>query len=138
MSLFYISLWLTFKKNIIEKLQKLYSLPINLRAGNKLPMLFLKKPLYCPHAKYSLKGLPLTKFTSNSGSTEFKDILPRNISQMITKTVPTSRRIVITYAMKRGILLWIWWKVHGNRDNNMQSSPFNVCDYTYTCQHMHH
>ena len=50
---------------------------------------------------------PLTKFTSNSRSTEFKDILPWNISQMITKTVPISTRIVISYAMKRDIPLWI-------------------------------
>ena len=33
------------KGNIITKLQKLYSLPRNLRTGNKLAMLFLKKPL---------------------------------------------------------------------------------------------
>ena len=57
---------------------------------------------------------PLTKFTSSSRSTKFKDILPWNISQMITKTIPISTRIVITYAMKRGIPLWIWWKVNGN------------------------
>ena len=30
---------------MITKLQKLYSLPRNLRAGNKSPMLFLKRPL---------------------------------------------------------------------------------------------
>ena len=47
---------------------------------------------------------PLTKFTSSSRSTEFKDILPWNISQMITKTIPISTRIVIIYAMKQGIL----------------------------------
>ena len=33
------------KKNMITKLQKLYIPPRNLRAGNKLPILFLKKPL---------------------------------------------------------------------------------------------
>ena len=33
------------KENIIKKLQKLYILPRNLRVGNKLPVLFLKKPL---------------------------------------------------------------------------------------------
>ena len=33
------------KENIITKLQKLYSFPRNLRAGNKSPTLFLKKPL---------------------------------------------------------------------------------------------
>ena len=62
---------------------------------------------------------PLTKFTSSNRSTEFKDILPWNISQMITKTVPISTRVVISNAMKRSIQLWIWWKVNGNWDNNM-------------------
>ena len=62
---------------------------------------------------------PLTKFTSSSRSTEFKDILPWNISQMITKTIPISMRIVISYAVKWGILFWVYWKVNGNWDNNM-------------------
>ena len=49
-----------FKENIITKLQNLYSPPRNLRVGNKLPALFLKKPLCTgdwPCAKYSLKRL---------------------------------------------------------------------------------
>ena len=50
---------------------------------------------------------PLTKLTSSSGSTEFQDILPWYISQMITKTVPINTRTVISYVMKRGIPLWI-------------------------------
>ena len=58
-------------------------------------------------------------FTSSSRSTDFKDTLPWNISQMITKTIPISTRIVITYAVKRGIPLWIWGKVNENWDNNM-------------------
>ena len=49
------------KENIITKLQKLYSLPRNLRAGNKSPALFLKnllaRVIYCPCTKYLLKGL---------------------------------------------------------------------------------
>ena len=45
----------------------------------------------------------LKKFTSSSRSTEFKDI-SCNISQMITKTVPISTRIVISCAMKWGIV----------------------------------
>ena len=45
----------------------------------------------------------LTKFTSRSKSTRFKDILPWNISQVIPKTVPISTRIVKSYAMKWGI-----------------------------------
>ena len=43
---------------------------------------------------------PLTNFTSTSRSTSFKDILPWNISEMITKTIPISTRIIISYAMK--------------------------------------
>ena len=62
---------------------------------------------------------PLTKFTSSSRSTKFKDILPWNISQMITKTILMSTRIVISYAMKWGIPFWISWKVNGNWDSNM-------------------
>ena len=62
---------------------------------------------------------PLTKFTSSSRSTEFKDILLWNISQMIMKTIPISSRIVISYAIKWDILFWVYWKVNGNWDNNM-------------------
>ena len=43
---------------------------------------------------------PLTKLTDSSRSTEFQDILPWNISQMIMKTIPISTRIVISYVMK--------------------------------------
>ena len=69
---------------------------------------------------------PLTKFTSSSRSTELKDILPWNISQMIKKTIPISARIVISNAMKWGILLRIWWKVNGNWDNNMIRNKFRM------------
>ena len=62
---------------------------------------------------------PLTKVTSSSRSTEFKDILPRNISQMITKIIPISTRIVTSHTMKWGFLLWIWWNVNENWENNM-------------------
>ena len=67
---------------------------------------------------YEFKPEPLTKFTSSS-RTEFKDILPRNIFQMITNTILISRRIVISYVMKRGILFWVYWKVNGKWDDNM-------------------
>ena len=40
-------------------------------------------------------------------------------SQMIMKSIPIITRIVISYAVKWGILLWIWWKVNGNWDKNM-------------------
>ena len=60
---------------------------------------------------------PLTKLTS-SRNTEFKDIVPCKISQMITKTVLINTRIVISYAMKWCIPLGIWWKVNVNWDND--------------------
>ena len=62
---------------------------------------------------------PLTKLTSSSRRIEFKDILPWHISQMITKTMPISTRIVISYAMKQVIPFWVYWKVNGNWDNNL-------------------
>ena len=34
------------KENVITKLEKSYSPPRNSRAGNKLPVLFVKKPLH--------------------------------------------------------------------------------------------
>ena len=46
------------------------------------------------------------------------DILPQNISKMITKTITISTRIVTSYAMKQRIPFWVW-KVSGNWDNNM-------------------
>ena len=66
---------------------------------------------------------PLTKFISSSRSTEFKDILLWNMSLMITKIIPITTRIVISYAMERGILFWDGWKVNGNWDNNMIRIP---------------
>ena len=49
----------------------------------------------------------LTKFTSSSRSTDFKDIFPWNISQIIMKTVPISTRIIISYAIIWGVPLLI-------------------------------
>ena len=60
---------------------------------------------------------PITKFTSSNRSTEFRDILPWDISQMITETIPISMRIIISHTMKWGILFWVYWKVTGNWNN---------------------
>ena len=77
----------------------------------RLDMIFSMRDIYI-----NSKLNPLKKFTNSSRSTELKDILPWNISQMIMKTIPISMRIAISYAMKRDIPLWIWWKVNGNWD----------------------
>ena len=47
-----------------------------------------------------------------------------NIFQMITKTVPISTRIVISYVIKRGIPFCVWWKVNGNWDSNIRFSQW--------------
>ena len=57
---------------------------------------------------------PLTKVTSSSRSTKLKDVFPWNFSQIITKTINISKRIIISYIMKWGILFWVWRKVSGN------------------------
>ena len=76
--------------------------------------------IFCMRDRYINSNLnPLTKLNSSSRSTEFKDISPWNISEIVTKTIPISTRIVISSAMKQGILLRIWWKVNGNWANNM-------------------
>ena len=62
---------------------------------------------------------PLAKFISNSRSTEFKDILTWNISQMIRKTILISTRIIISYVMERHISYWFWQKVNGKWENTM-------------------
>ena len=56
---------------------------------------------------------PLTKLTSSTRSTEFKNIRPWNISQII-KSISISTRMVISFAMKQDILLCFYWKVNEN------------------------
>ena len=70
------------------------------------------------------------KVTSSNRSTEFEDILPWNISQMITKIIPISTRMVISYEVKQGTLLWVWQEVSWNWDNNMiQISKWRESQY---------
>ena len=59
----------------------------------------------------------LTKFTSSSRSSVFKNIL--QITEIITNTILISTGIVISYTMKQGIPFWIYWKVSENWDSNM-------------------
>ena len=61
----------------------------------------------------------LRKLTGSSRSTEFIDILPWSISQVITKAVPISTRIFISHALKQCIPIWVWRKVNGNWVNHI-------------------
>ena len=74
--------------------------------------------------------------SKSSRSTEFQDVLPLNISQVITKWIsrcpPTeylsgyhedhsnqNEKSHTHYAMKQGTLFLVYWKVNGNWDKNM-------------------
>ena len=46
-------------------------------------------------------------------------ISSHGISLKWSRSISISTKIVISYAMKRGVPLWIWWKVNGNWDSNM-------------------
>ena len=62
------------------------------------------------------------KFISSSRSTKFNNILPWNISQMTTKVVLISTRIIISYEVKRGIPFWICWKVANEETETITAS----------------
>ena len=59
------------------------------------------------------------KLTSSSRSSKFKDILPWNIFQMITKTIPIKARIVIRYAIEMRNPLLSLAESQWNWENNM-------------------
>ena len=67
---------------------------------------------------------PLTKLTNSSRSTEFKDILQWNISQMI-KDHPSQHKNSQRLCDEIGILFWVYWEVNGNWANNM----IRISDY---------
>ena len=63
-------------------------------------------------------------WTHSQNSLAAAEALSLNISShgtslKLSKTVPISTWIVISYTLKRGILLWVWQKVRGNWYNNM-------------------
>ena len=63
----------------------------------RLDLIFMMRHIYI---KSNLN--PLTVFTSTSRRIELKDI-PWNISRIITKTIPISTKLVISYTMKQDI-----------------------------------
>ena len=70
----------------------------------------------------------LDPLTWNSKSTKLKDILRWNIPQMITKTILINARIVISCAMKSGILFGVLMKVKGNLGKNIRFCQFRGSD----------
>ena len=105
---------------LLVQTKKVISMSYNSSTSSWKPWRWVRlDPIFSMRDIHIISNLnPLTKFPSSSRSTKLKDILPRSISQMITKTIPISTIIVISYAMKWGIPLWISWKVNGNWDNN--------------------
>ena len=80
----------------------------------RLPLIFTMRYIFINSNLHLL-----TNFTISSRSTEFKDILPWYISQIITKIMPISTGVVIRYAMIQNIPFWVSQKVNGNWDNNL-------------------
>ena len=75
----------------------------------------------------SFNLIPLTKFTGSRRSTEFKDILPWNISQMITKNLsndPNQHKNSHVLCDETGhpilYLLESQWKLRKQHDQNLQ------------------
>ena len=72
---------------------------------------------------------PNSEFTSSSRSTEFKDILPRNISQMITKDRPNQHENSHKLCDETGHLvenlMESEWKLRQEHDQNflMEGKP---------------
>ena len=64
----------------------------------RLDLIFIMRDIYID---CNLNALTIS--TSNSRSTKSEDFLLWNISQVITKTISISTRIVISYAVKRGV-----------------------------------
>ena len=60
---------------------------------------------------------------SNRKSTDVKDTLSWNISHVVMKIVPISKKIVISFAMERGIPFWVLRKFKENWENNMTRVP---------------
>ena len=90
--------------------------PENHEDEKSLPLIHLVRNIYI-----NSNLNPLAKFTSSSRSTEFKDTLSCNISQMIMKTISISIRIVISYAMKQAScfeFIGKLWKLRQQHDQN--------------------
>ena len=64
----------------------------------RLDLIFIMRDIYID---CNLNALTIS--TSNSRSTKSEDFLLWNISQVITKTISISTRIVISYAVERGV-----------------------------------
>ena len=98
----------------LVQMKKVISMNYGSSTSSWKPWRWMRLDLIFPMRDIYINSNLNTEFTKSSKSSKFKYILPWPISQMITKNVPISTRIVISYSVKWGIPLWIWWKVNGN------------------------
>ena len=110
--------YLNFRIRFILLLQtkKVISMNYDSSTSSWKPWRWVRLDLIFPMRDIYINSNLNTEFTKSSKSSKFKYILPWTISQIITKNVPISKRIVISSSIKWGILLRIWWKVNGNWD----------------------
>ena len=107
----------TIRFIILIQTKKVISMNYDSSTSNWKPWWLLRLDLIFPMSDTFINSNLNTEFSKSS---KFKYILPWPISQMITKNAPISTRIVISYWIKLGILLWIWWKVNGNWDTTSE------------------
>ena len=109
---------------ILLQTKKVISMNYDSSRSSWKPWWWVRLDLIFPMRDIYINSNLNTEFTKNSRSTKFKYIHPWNISQMITRNIPISTRIVISYAIKWDTSLGIWWKVNGNWDNMIRSSQW--------------
>ena len=109
---------------ILLQTKKVISMNYDSSRSSWKPWWWVRLDLIFPMRDIYINSNLNTEFTKNSRSTKFKYIHPWNISQRITRNIPISTRIVISYAIKWDISLGIWWKVNGNWDNMIRSSQW--------------
>ena len=113
----------TFLQHLLACLNFRISMNYGSSTSSWKPWWWVRLDLIFPMRDIYINSNLSTEFTKSSRSSKFKYILPWTISQMITKNVPISTTIVISYSVKWGIPLWIWWKVNGNWDTTWSEAP---------------
>ena len=115
--------WLYFRIRrfiILLQTKKMISVNYGSSTSSWKPWWWVRFELIFPMRDICINSSLNTEFTKSSRSTKFKYILPWNISQMITKNVPISKRIVISYSIKWRIPLWSQWKLRHNMIRSSQ------------------
>ena len=103
--------------NLLVQTKKVFSMNYNSSISSQKPWRWVRLDLIHNTKMDMYINSNLNPLTNSQNSLVAVSL--KILSRMITKTIPINTRIVISCSIKWGILLWIWWKVDGNWDNNM-------------------